>query len=101
MNFVNHPANRAAELVNAGYTILDVRERSELSTGTLPDSTNIPLGELITRIKSYPTSTKFAVICQSGGRSTQAAATLFSLGYIDVVNLHGGVNGAIARSRVA
>ncbi len=97
MIFENHPANRAAELVSAGYTVIDVRERQELASGKLPDSIHIPLGELPMRIKSYPLGTKLAVICQTGGRSTQAAATLLALGYSDVVNLHGGVNAAMSR----
>lgn len=99
--FANHPANRAAELVGAGYTLIDVRERSELLSGALPDSVNIPLAQLPTRIKSYPTTTKLAVICQSGGRSMQAAASLIAMGYGEVVNLYGGVNAAMSRSGAA
>ena len=98
MSFLDHPAHRAAELVGDGYTIIDVREPQELSNGALPDSSNIPLSELPRRISSFPLNAKIAVICQSGARSTQAAHTLKALGYQNVANLVGGMNGARARS---
>ncbi len=100
MSFLDHPAHRAAELVADGYTIIDVREPRELSSGALPDSSNIPLSELPRRISSFPLSAKIAVICQSGARSTQAAQTLVAMGYRNVANLAGGMNAAGARSYV-
>ena len=98
MSFLNHPAHRAAELVRDGYTIIDVREPHEVRGGALPDSTNIPLGDLPRRVSSFPLSTKIAVVCQSGARSMQAAQTLVALGYHNVANLAGGMNSAQARS---
>ena len=98
MSFLNHPAHRASELVRDGYTVIDVREPHEVSTGALPDSVNIPLAHLPERISSYPLSSKIAVVCQSGGRSLQASQMLISMGYRNIANLHGGMNAASLRS---
>ena len=101
MTFRHHPAHRAGELVADGYVVIDVREPYELALGALPDSTNIPLGQLRHRIAGYPRHTRIALICQNGNRSLEAAETLVHLGFTNVVNLFGGVNGAARRSAAA
>ena len=101
MSFRHHPAHRAGELVADGYLVIDVREPYELALGALPDSTNIPLGQLRHRIGGYPRHSRIALVCQTGNRSLEAAETLVRMGFTNVVNLLGGVTGAARRSVAA
>ncbi len=76
-----------------GAVLLDVRTPQEFHQGHVPGSLNIPLQELnrITAAVPDPTTPLF-VYCQSGGRSSQAAAALQRAGYTTVKNI-GGMNG--------
>ena len=42
----------------------------------------------------FPRGTKLVVSCASGGRSMRACEVLSAAGYVDLVNLEGGFNGA-------
>ncbi|MEI7613236.1 MAG: rhodanese-like domain-containing protein [Betaproteobacteria bacterium] len=73
--------------------IIDVREASEYSTGHLPESRNIPLGQLegrgdLDKLKELP----LILVCQTGARSGAACASLEKLGFTKVHNLEGGIN---------
>lgn len=67
--------------------IIDVREPNEFVSGHIPGAKNVPLG----KIGSYTPKGKVYVICQSGGRSKNAAKTLEAKGF-DVVNVSGGMS---------
>lgn len=71
--------------------LLDVREQNEWDAGHAPSAVHIPLGDLPTRLDDLPSDdTTLAVICRSGGRSSQAVAWLTQQGF-DVVNVDGGM----------
>lgn len=74
-------------------TIVDVRDQKEFAAGSLPDAKNIPLAELDRRIGELDKfkSKSVVLVCQSGARSSAAAAKLSKAGFADVVNLDGGI----------
>ena len=83
-------------LINRGKAVIvDVRDQKEFATGSLPDAKNIPLAELDTRIGELDKfkAKSVVVVCQSGARSSSAAAKLAKAGFADVVNLDGGIAG--------
>ena len=84
----------AAHLLEAGWTVLDVRESDEFEQGSVEGAIHIPRGQLETTIETRvpdPT-TALIVMCGSGVRSAFAAATLDELGYDRVVSMDGGFN---------
>ena len=87
----DHPIADYATALTDGAQLVDVREPHEVAAGALPESTNIPLGELPDRIGELDASKRVVVLCQAGGRSTQAAEFLTASGFTDVVNLTGGM----------
>src|SRR6188768_20083 len=84
----------AAERIDAGAAVLDVREPDEYDQGALPGTLHIPRGNLESNIENRLTdkSTPLVVYCASGVRSVFAAKTLQELGYEDVVSMSGGFN---------
>ncbi|MFA6467804.1 MAG: MBL fold metallo-hydrolase [Bacteroidota bacterium] len=75
--------------------ILDVREQRELTSfGHIPHVTNIPSWQLAKRLTELPPkSQKIVVVCQSGGRSFEAAHMLVKNGFQKVYNLKQGTMG--------
>ena len=57
-----------------GATVLDVRESEEYAAGHLPGARLLPLGVLPVRMHELTKDQPVYVVCQSGGRSAQAAA---------------------------
>jgi adenylyltransferase/sulfurtransferase len=73
--------------------LLDVREPFEAEIATIPGtSTQIPLGELNTRLDELDPAAEIVVYCRSGSRSSQATQMLRAAGFTNVRNLQGGVN---------
>lgn len=70
--------------------LLDVREPIELAVESMPESYNIPLGELRSRMNELPKDKEIAVICRSGQRAYIAARILLQNGFI-VKNISGGM----------
>lgn len=70
--------------------ILDVRELDEWTAGHVDGALHIPLGQLLARVSEVPQDRPIAVICRSGGRSTQATAYLNQAGW-QVRNVDGGM----------
>ncbi len=58
------------------FTLLDVREPDEFSSGHLPGAHNIPLSKLSSKMPVLDVDLPLVVYCQQGGRSAQAAALL-------------------------
>jgi phage shock protein E len=78
---------RAAEVMQTGAVVLDVRTAGEWQHGHHPDARHIPLDELQSRLSEIgPTTTPVVVYCHSGGRAMVAARMLRSAGYQDVIN---------------
>eukprot|EP00882_Tetradesmus_deserticola_P001341 GHRQ01001452.1.p1 GENE.GHRQ01001452.1~~GHRQ01001452.1.p1 ORF type:complete len:190 (+),score=43.20 GHRQ01001452.1:18-587(+) len=83
------PAAEAAQLLESGYTYLDVRTPEEFVDGHVKDSVNIPFmlrktegmvpnEEFVQQVKQqFPNQEQQLVVgCKSGGRSTKACAAL-------------------------
>lgn len=95
----------AAELLESGWTYLDVRSVPEFEDSHPAGAFNVPLlhmqGGRMTpnpdfqRVVEacFPRDTKLVVGCKSGGRSLQASALLASLGYPEVIDVRGGFAG--------
>ena len=76
------------------YTLLDVRELSEYSSGHIPGAKLLSLGQIesLAATELPDKNATLIVYCRSGARSRQAAQTLLSLGYTDVLDLGGIMN---------
>ena len=72
-------------------TLIDVREVVEYISGHAPVAVNLPLSELVARVAEVPRGDTVYLICESGGRSAQAAEWLAAQG-IDAVNVIGGTS---------
>jgi sulfur-carrier protein adenylyltransferase/sulfurtransferase len=73
--------------------LLDVREPFEWEIGNLADhgAVLVPLAELADRVETLPRDSEIAVYCRSGQRSADAVRILLEAGFVDVVNVRGGV----------
>lgn len=75
-----------------GAILLDVRSRSEYSSGHVPDSINIDVQSINDAVTAIPDKqTPIFVYCLSGSRSKMAASALKSMGYTQVKSI-GGLN---------
>jgi rhodanese-related sulfurtransferase len=81
------------KLINekSNFTLLDVREDSELKIAKIKISKHIPMGEILTRIDEIDIETPVIVMCHSGVRSARVCQYLTENGY-DASNLTGGIN---------
>jgi adenylyltransferase/sulfurtransferase len=72
--------------------LLDVREPWECAIVRLPDSLNIPLGEIPARWQELDADAEIVVVCKAGSRSRRAAQFLLAQGVRRVANLSGGID---------
>lgn len=81
--------------IQAGATLIDVREPSEFAAGTIRGSRNISLDQLSQRLEAEIPDRDTAVICfcRAGNRGALAAAALLDLGYRNVKSLAHGLEG--------
>ncbi|MGB7448703.1 MAG: rhodanese-like domain-containing protein [Ornithinimicrobium sp.] len=70
--------------------MLDVREPHEWEAGHAPNARLSPLKNLGTSLGNVDINERIAVICASGGRSSQAVEFLRKEGF-DAVNVEGGM----------
>jgi rhodanese-related sulfurtransferase len=84
--------DQARALQASGALLLDVRSREEYRAGHAPGARNIPVDRLAERLRELPSSKQVLTICQSGGRSARAAATLAGHGLHDVCDVRGGMS---------
>ncbi|MCW6663767.1 rhodanese-like domain-containing protein [Aerococcaceae bacterium NML190073] len=78
-------------IINKTLNLIDVREQVEYAQGHVPGAVNMPLSNFESSCESLSKDKTYHIICQSGGRSVQAAAYLSNKGY-DVVNVVGGTS---------
>jgi sulfur-carrier protein adenylyltransferase/sulfurtransferase len=82
-----------AERVKTNHLkLIDVREPHELEISRLPHATNIPLGQLASRLSELDSAEDMVLFCKSGNRSARALELLISAGFKKVKNLKGGIN---------
>lgn len=80
----------ASLLDDPGRLILDVRGQTEWDAGHVPGAEHVPLGSLPEHLRDLPTDRTLVLQCQSGARSSIAAALLQARGVKNVINLSGG-----------
>jgi sulfur-carrier protein adenylyltransferase/sulfurtransferase len=72
--------------------IIDVREPYEFEIGRIPDSTLIPLGQILNRQNEIDPNRETVVHCKMGGRSARAIEALQRSGFAGrLLNLKGGI----------
>ena len=72
--------------------LLDVREPHEQQISDLPNSVNIPYGELASRMSELNTAQEIVIFCRTGNRSLHAIEILLGAGFRKLKNLEGGIN---------
>jgi glyoxylase-like metal-dependent hydrolase (beta-lactamase superfamily II)/rhodanese-related sulfurtransferase len=89
---------RLAELLEGERPplVLDVRSAVEYEASQIPDSLNIPYGELVRRLEELPRERTIATVCKAGKRSGLAASILQREGFATVHVARGGVPGYLA-----
>ncbi len=83
------PQEAAMKIQEPGAGFIDVRTVREYAGGHARGAKNIPLDTLEERIEEVRSFEKVYVICQSGGRSSEAVGYLSSQG-IHAINVSGG-----------
>ena len=96
----------ALELLDEGYTFVDVRSVAEFDNGHPTGAYNLPLlnsspygmqpnPDFMQVFEAvFPKDAKLGLGCRSGGRSLRAAQMLEGEGYADVVDQRAGFSGA-------
>ena len=75
--------------------LIDIREVYEYKGGHLPTAKNIPMDTILAQPDKYLDKAKeYHIICQSGGRSSNACSRLSSKGF-NVINVNGGTGSYI------
>ena len=84
------PEDAATAVAKAYSQFIDVRTPEEYASGHAARSVNIPLDTLGTNLDRLEKSEPVYVICETGGRSAQAAKLLKDAGFPNVLNVRGG-----------
>ena len=72
--------------------IIDVREPAEVAVARIPNSTHIPLGQVLNRMSEIDPARETVVHCKMGGRSSRAIEALTRAGFQGkLTNLKGGI----------
>ena len=82
-------------------TIIDVRSQAEWNKdGYIEGSINVPFSDLFTNLDQIPADkdARIVVLCASGHRGGITMMALRLMGYTNVINLNGGLNGWKAAS---
>jgi sulfur-carrier protein adenylyltransferase/sulfurtransferase len=85
------PRDLQARLDDPTHLLVDVREPHEYRGGFLPESINVPVGQLATRLNELPSNRMPVFICRSGTRSLTACAIASRAGLRSVAHLEGGL----------
>jgi hydroxyacylglutathione hydrolase len=72
--------------------ILDVRSTDEWKSSEIPESKNIPLAQLTSRVSELSSAKPLVVVCQDGYRSAVASSWLQAYGFDSVQYLLGGMD---------
>lgn len=72
--------------------IIDVREAHEVAVASIPNTTHIPLGQVLNRMSEIDPNRETVVHCKMGGRSAKAIEALKRSGFKgSLLNLKGGI----------
>jgi hydroxyacylglutathione hydrolase len=83
-------ADFTGQLRSNDKVIVDVRGEGEWQAGHIPESFNIPVGDLDGRLGELPRDRPLIVHCQSGARAAIAASLLRARGFNQVSQFAGG-----------
>jgi len=79
--------------------LIDIREPYEYKGGSLRNSKNIPMNDLINQPDKYIKKDKtYYIMCQSGARSSRTCNFLKKQGF-DVINVSGGIGSYVGTKR--
>ena len=84
--------DQAYEKYQAGAFVLDVRTQQEWDEYHAPNTTLIPLDQLVSRLNEIPRDKEIVVVCRSGNRSQQGRDLLLEAGFQQVTSMTGGLN---------
>ena len=82
----------AVRLINDGSKVIDLRAADSFATGHIVDAQNIPEKDLLEnpdKLKKHKKST--LLVCDTGNRSAEAAASLRKEGIENVFSMKGGL----------
>ena len=88
---------RAAELIDAGATLVDVRRPYEYVGGHLPGARNIEMNEVAAAAADLARERPVIFYCRSGNRSSMAVAAFSEAGF-DAHNIAGGIQAGSQRT---
>ena len=72
--------------------IIDVREPNEVAYCSIPNTTHIPLAQVLGRMNEIDPNRETVVHCKMGGRSARAIDALQRSGFTGkLINLRGGI----------
>jgi molybdopterin/thiamine biosynthesis adenylyltransferase/rhodanese-related sulfurtransferase len=79
------------------YYLVDVREPAEYEIVSIPGSTLIPKGDILSgqALAQFPQDRQIVLYCKTGIRSAEALAAVKGAGFKDAVHVQGGVIGWI------
>lgn len=91
-----------ADLLSADV-IIDVREADEYASGHLAGAINLPRGLLEFKLSGNPAleprDLNVVLYCKTSGRAALAAASMQSMGYLNVVSIAGGMDAWLAAGK--
>jgi len=88
----------AAELIDAGARLVDVRTSHEFDAGRIPGAERIGLEELVERREELSPGTPVLFYCRIGNRSLMAAQAFAEAGF-DATSLAGGIDAWLEAQR--
>ncbi len=98
--FRNISGEEAANKISEGnIMVLDVRTMREFAQSHIPGAVSIPLQQLPERWGELDTQKEMLVICASGVRSQQACRYLTQQGFLNLMNISGGMSGYPGRKQ--
>ena len=83
--------DQAYEKYQAGAFVLDVRTQEEWDEYHAPNTTLIPLDQLVARLNEIPRDREIVVVCRSGNRSQQGRDILLEAGFKQVTSMNNGL----------
>jgi rhodanese-related sulfurtransferase len=92
------PPERAAELIEAGAQVIDVRRASEWDGGRIAGARNIEMNELTAAADSIERGRVVLFYCRGGGRSSMAAEAFREAGF-EAYSVTGGLEAWAAGGR--
>lgn len=88
------PSEFKEYIQGASVALLDVRSPQEYASGHISGALNMNMysSSFMEEVKKLDRVRKYALYCQSGGRSSMALKFMQSLGFVDVVHMDGGIS---------